>query len=60
MIFLSFFVEVRGVEPLTYCMPCNRSSQLSYTPIESAAKIEKISLQKKAYKKKQIHSQTKT
>jgi hypothetical protein len=22
-------VENRGVEPLTYCMPCNRSSQLS-------------------------------
>ena len=23
------YVENRGVEPLTYCMPCNRSSQLS-------------------------------
>lgn len=27
-----FVVEVRGVEPLTSCMPCKRSSQLSYTP----------------------------
>ncbi len=25
-------VEVRGFEPLTSCMPCKRSSQLSYTP----------------------------
>lgn len=24
---------MRGLEPLTYCMPCNRSSQMSYTPI---------------------------
>jgi hypothetical protein len=42
-------------------MPCNRSSQLSYTPIEGDAKIEKISLHKKANKKnksalKQKHS----
>ena len=25
-------VEIKGVEPLTSCMPCRRSSQLSYTP----------------------------
>ncbi len=25
-------VELRGVEPLTSCMPCKRSSQLSYSP----------------------------
>jgi hypothetical protein len=24
-----FFVEVTGVEPVTFCMPCKRSSQLS-------------------------------
>ncbi len=29
---------MRGLEPLTYCMPCNRSSQMSYTP-ESITKI---------------------
>ena len=33
------FVEVRGVEPLTSCMPCKRSSQLSYTPERADAKI---------------------
>lgn len=27
-----FEVEVRGFEPLASCMPCKRSSQLSYTP----------------------------
>ena len=27
-----FFVEIRGFEPRTSCMPCKRSSQLSYTP----------------------------
>gem|GEM_PF-5271515 len=26
------FVEIIGVEPMTSCMPCKRSSQLSYTP----------------------------
>ena len=31
-------LEMRGLEPLTYCMPCNRSSQMSYTP-ESITKI---------------------
>ena len=25
-------VEIVGVEPTTSCMPCKRSSQLSYTP----------------------------
>ena len=24
-----FFVEITGVEPVTFCMPCKRSSQLS-------------------------------
>lgn len=28
-------VEIVGVEPTTSCMPCKRSSQLSYTPIFS-------------------------
>ena len=27
-----FVVEIRGFEPRTSCMPCKRSSQLSYTP----------------------------
>ncbi len=26
------FMEMRGLEPLTSCMPCKRSSQMSYTP----------------------------
>ncbi len=26
------FVEIIGFEPMTSCMPCKRSSQLSYTP----------------------------
>ena len=26
-------VEIIGFEPMTSCMPCKRSSQLSYTPI---------------------------
>jgi|GEM_PF-82108 acylphosphatase len=30
-----FFVEIIGFEPMTSCMPCKRSSQLSYTPIFS-------------------------
>ena len=25
-------VEIVGIEPTTFCMPCKRSSQLSYTP----------------------------
>ncbi len=29
---LFFFVEIIGFEPMTSCMPCKRSSQLSYTP----------------------------
>ena len=28
-------VEVDGFEPTTSCMPCKRSSQLSYTPISA-------------------------
>ena len=27
-----FKVEIIGFEPMTSCMPCKRSSQLSYTP----------------------------
>ncbi len=26
-------VEIRGLEPRTSCMPCKRSSQLSYIPM---------------------------
>ena len=29
-------VEIIGFEPMTSCMPCKRSSQLSYTPIMRA------------------------
>ena len=29
---LSLWVEIMGFEPMTSCMPCKRSSQLSYTP----------------------------
>jgi hypothetical protein len=25
-------VELQGLEPWTFCMPCRRSSQLSYSP----------------------------
>ena len=32
---------MRGLEPLTYCMPCNRSSQMSYTPIYGRHYIKK-------------------
>jgi hypothetical protein len=32
-------VEKMGVEPTTSCMPCKRSSQLSYIPVISAANI---------------------
>jgi hypothetical protein len=32
----SFYVEKMGVEPTTSCMPCKRSSQLSYIPIAGA------------------------
>src|SRR3989338_8262090 len=28
------FVELEGIEPSTYCMPCSRASQLRYSPIE--------------------------
>ena len=28
-----FEVEMTGLEPVTSCMPCKRSSQMSYTPI---------------------------
>ena len=27
---------MRGLEPLTPCMPCKCSSQMSYTPIDAA------------------------
>jgi hypothetical protein len=30
---LILVVEIIGFEPMTSCMPCKRSSQLSYTPI---------------------------
>ena len=40
------FVEVRGVEPLTSCMPCKRSSQLSYTPILVASTCFPIAIKK--------------
>lgn len=29
------YMEMRGLEPLTFCMPCKRSSQVSYTPAYS-------------------------
>jgi hypothetical protein len=29
----NFMVEIRGLEPRTSCMPCKRSSQLSYIPM---------------------------
>ena len=32
-------VELRGLEPLTSCMPCKRSSQLSYSPIKRGQRI---------------------
>ena len=32
-------VEIKGVEPLTSCMPCRRSSQLSYTPPVTRRKV---------------------
>ena len=28
-----FFVELRGFEPLTPCMPCRCSAELSYSPM---------------------------
>jgi hypothetical protein len=28
-----FLVELQGFEPWTSCMPCKRSSQLSYSPV---------------------------
>ena len=34
------FVEVVGFEPMTSCMPCKRSSQLSYTPVFSVSKYK--------------------
>ncbi len=37
------FVEIIGFEPMTSCMPCKRSSQLSYTPIlEEEANIRRM------------------
>jgi hypothetical protein len=30
--FRIYYVEIIGFEPMTSCMPCKRSSQLSYTP----------------------------
>ena len=38
---LGFFVEIIGVEPMTSCMPCKRSSQLSYTPLYFERKFTK-------------------
>ena len=35
-------VEIRGFEPRTSCMPCKRSSQLSYTPIECSAFLQPL------------------
>ena len=35
----SFTMEMRGLEPLTSCMPCKRSSQMSYTPAIKIADI---------------------
>ncbi len=46
----TFTVEVRGVEPLTSCMPCKRSSQLSYTPDCFLAKRNYNNLQNKTKK----------
>ena len=34
LIMAGLVVELRGFEPRTSCMPCKRSSQLSYSPIE--------------------------
>ena len=31
----SYLVELMGLEPMTSCMPCKRSSQLSYSPTTS-------------------------
>ena len=36
------FVEDTGFEPVTSCMPCKRSSQLSYTPIECSAFLQPL------------------
>ena len=33
---IPFSVETVGLEPTTSCMPCKRSSQLSYAPEEGA------------------------
>ncbi len=48
-----FLVEIIGVEPMTSCMPCKRSSQLSYTPMisKSAAKITVFCKKKRIVKK---------
>lgn len=35
-LFLESSVEKMGVEPTTSCMPCKRSSQLSYIPVAGA------------------------
>ena len=41
--FRIYFVEIIGFEPMTSCMPCKRSSQLSYTPIlEEEANIRRM------------------
>ncbi len=34
-----YFVEKMGLEPTTSCMPCKRSSQLSYIPVRWCANI---------------------
>jgi hypothetical protein len=30
----TFVVELIGLEPTTSCMPCKRSSKLSYSPVD--------------------------
>ena len=34
-------VEIRGLEPRTSCMPCKRSSQLSYIPSQKRLRTDK-------------------
>ena len=37
--YLILCLELRGLEPLTSCMPCKHSSQLSYSPMSKFYKI---------------------
>jgi hypothetical protein len=41
-------VEIIGFEPMTSCMPCKRSSQLSYTPI-LGSKYRRVSSTRKTF-----------